>query len=134
MSGKRRRPPVPPRFSDNPREPTDPGGKSVDKLSLDLVFPNPHQPRKMFDETALAELAASIRERGVMEPIVVRPKDGKYEIVAGERRFRASKLAGETEIPAIVRELSDEDAAADALLENFQREDLTATDKAHALQ
>jgi ParB family chromosome partitioning protein len=106
---------------------------SVEELSLDLVFPNPNQPRKMFDETALSELAASIRERGVMEPIVVRPKDGKYEIVAGERRFRASKLAGKTGIPAIVREMSDEDAA-EALLENFQREDLTAVEKAYAIQ
>jgi ParB family chromosome partitioning protein len=88
----------------------------------------------MFDETALAELAASIRERGVMEPIVVRPKDGKYEIVAGERRYRASKLAGLTEIPVVVRELSDEDAAAEALLENFQREDLTTIEKAYAIQ
>src|SRR5439155_15415741 len=110
------------------------GGKSVDTLSLDIVFPNPNQPRKMFDETALAELAASIKERGVMEPIVVRLKDGKYEIVAGERRYRASKLAGLTEIPTVVRDLSDEDAAAEALLENFQREDLTTIEKAHAIQ
>jgi ParB family chromosome partitioning protein len=106
----------------------------VDTLSLDLVFPNPNQPRKMFDETTLAELAASIRERGVMEPIVVRLKDERYEIVAGERRYRASKLAGLTEIPAVVRDLSDEDAAAEALLENFQREDLTTLEKAHAIQ
>jgi ParB family chromosome partitioning protein len=106
----------------------------VERLSLDLVFANPNQPRKMFDETALAELAASIRERGVMEPIVVRPKDGNYEIVAGERRYRASKLAGMTDIPVVIRELSDEDAAAEALLENFQREDLTALEKAHAIQ
>jgi ParB/RepB/Spo0J family partition protein len=69
-----------------------------------------------------------------MEPIVVRPKDGKYEIVAGERRYRASKLAGKTTIPVVVRELSDEDAAAEALLENFQREDLTTIEKARAIQ
>jgi ParB family transcriptional regulator, chromosome partitioning protein len=106
----------------------------VDSLSLDLIFPNPNQPRKMFDEKAMEELAASIRERGVMEPIVVRPKDGKYEIVAGERRYRASKLAGKPTIPAVVRELSDEDAAAEALLENFQREDLTTIEKARAIQ
>lgn len=106
----------------------------MDTLSLDIVFPNPNQPRKMFDETALSELAASIKERGVMEPIVVRPKDGKYEIVAGECRYRASKLAGLTEIPAVVRELTDEEAAAEALLENFQREDLTTLEKAHAIQ
>jgi ParB family chromosome partitioning protein len=106
----------------------------VDTLSLDLITPNPNQPRKMFDEAALAELAASIKERGIMEPIVVRPKDGKHEIVAGERRYRASKLAGLTEIPVVVRELSDEDAAAEALLENFQREDLTTIEKAFAIQ
>jgi ParB family transcriptional regulator, chromosome partitioning protein len=107
---------------------------SVENLSLELIFPNPNQPRKIFEETALAELAVSIRERGVMEPIVVRPKDGKYEIVAGERRYRASKLAGLTDIPAVVRDLSDEDAAAEALLENFQREDLTTIEKAYAIQ
>jgi ParB family chromosome partitioning protein len=115
-------------------EPIYPGGKRVDCLSLDLIVPNPNQPRKMFDEVALTELAASIEERGVMEPIVVRPKDDHYEIVAGERRYRASKLAGKTEIPAVIRELSDEDAAAEALLENFQREDLTTIEKAHAIQ
>jgi ParB family chromosome partitioning protein len=97
----------------------------VDTVSLELIVPNPNQPRKIFDQAALDELAASIRERGVMEPIVLRPKDGRYEIVAGERRFRASKIAGLTEIPAVIREMSDEDALAEALLENFQREDLT---------
>jgi ParB family chromosome partitioning protein len=106
----------------------------VDSLSLDLIVANPNQPRKVFDEKALAELAASIAERGVMEPIVVRPKDGKYEIVAGERRFRASKLVGNTSIPVVIRELSDEEAAAEALLENFQREDLTTIEKARAIQ
>src|SRR4051794_19972536 len=98
----------------------------VTTLPLETVFPNPNQPRKYFDTIALEELAASIRERGVMEPIIVRPKDGRYEIVAGERRYRASKLAGLAEIPAVVRELSDDEAMADSLLENFQREDLTA--------
>src|SRR5882762_9594408 len=107
---------------------------SVQNLGLELIFPNPNQPRKMFDETALSELAASIRERGVMEPILVRPKDGRYEIVAGERRYRASKLAGLVEIPAMVREMSDEEAMADSLLENFQREDLTVMEKARAME
>ena len=65
----------------------------MQNLSLDQIFPNPNQPRKMFEETALAELAVSIRERGVMEPIVVRPKDGKYEIVAGERRYHTAVQA-----------------------------------------
>ena len=103
-------------------------------LPINTVIPNPNQPRKYFDPTALAELAASIKERGVMEPIIVRPKDGHYEIVAGERRYRASILAGMPDIPAVVRELTDEEAMADSLLENFQREDLTVMEKAHAIQ
>jgi ParB family chromosome partitioning protein len=106
----------------------------VETIRLDLIFANPNQPRRFFDPTALNELAASIRERGVLEPIVVRPKDGRYEIVAGERRFRASKIAGLDEIPAVIRELSDEEAMTDALLENFQREDLTVIEKARAVQ
>lgn len=103
-------------------------------LPLESVFPNPNQPRKYFDPTALGELAASIRERGVMEPIIVRPKDGLYEIVAGERRYRASKLAGMTDIPVVVRHMTDEEAMADSLLENFQREDLTVMEKARAIE
>lgn len=106
----------------------------MNQLPIATIFANPNQPRKYFDEAALAELAASIRERGVMEPIIVRPKEAGYEIVAGERRFRASQLAGLTEIPAIVREMSDEEAMADSLLENFQREDLTIIEKAVAIQ
>lgn len=106
----------------------------VTTLPLVDVFPNPNQARKYFDAVALEELAASIRERGVMEPIIVRPKDGRYEIVAGERRYRASKLAGLTEVPVVVRDLSDEEAMADSLLENFQREDLTVMEKSHAIK
>ena len=106
----------------------------MNTIPLEQIVANPNQPRKYFDPTALAELAASIKERGVMEPIVVRPKNGAYEIVAGERRFRASKLAGLAEIPAVVREMSDEDALSDALLENFQREDLTVMEKARAIE
>lgn len=106
----------------------------METIRLDLIFANPNQPRRFFDPAALEELAASIRERGVLEPIVVRPKDGRYEIVAGERRFRAGKLAGLEEIPVVIRELSDEEAMTDALLENFQREDLTVIEKARAVQ
>jgi ParB family transcriptional regulator, chromosome partitioning protein len=106
----------------------------VTTLPLEAVFPNPNQPRKYFDPEALSELAASIRERGVMEPIIVRPREGRYEIVAGERRYRASKLAGLSEIPAVVREMTDEEAMADSLLENFQREDLTVMEKARAIK
>lgn len=107
---------------------------SVTTLPLESVIPNPNQPRKYFDEAALRELANSIQERGVMEPIIVRPVNGHYEIVAGERRYRASLLAGKSEIPAVVRELTDEEAMADSLLENFQREDLTVMEKAKAIE
>lgn len=107
---------------------------SLTTLPLDRVAPNPNQPRKHFDEESLRELAASILERGVMEPIIVRPVNGHFEIVAGERRYRASHLAGLKTIPAIVREASDEEALADSLLENFQREDLTVLEKAQAIQ
>ncbi|MHB1001168.1 MAG: ParB/RepB/Spo0J family partition protein [Armatimonadota bacterium] len=103
-------------------------------IDMDRIVANPNQPRRSFYENSLEELAQSIRERGVLEPIVVRPKDGKYEIVMGERRFRASKIAGLNAIPAVVRDLSDEDAAADSLLENFQREDLNPVDRAKAIQ
>jgi ParB family chromosome partitioning protein len=106
----------------------------VTTLPLDAVVPNPNQARKFFDPSALEELAASIRERGVMEPIIVRPVNGHYEIVAGERRYRASRLAGLPDIPVVVRHLTDEEAMADSLLENFQREDLTVIEKAQAIQ
>lgn len=106
----------------------------MQSLKIDEIITNTNQPRKTFYDESLSELAESIRTRGVLEPIIVRPKNGKYEIVMGERRFRASKLAGLTEIPAIVRELNDEDAAADALLENFQREDLNPIDRAKAIE
>jgi len=79
-------------------------------VDLDQIVATEGQPRKTFYEQSLQELSQSIRERGVLEPIVVRPKDGKFEIVMGERRYRASKMAGLKQIPAIVRELSDEDA------------------------
>jgi ParB family chromosome partitioning protein len=106
----------------------------MDFIKLDDIIPHAGQPRKTFYETSLQELAQSIKERGVLEPIVVRPRDGKYEIVMGERRFRASKLAGLAEIPAVVREMSDEDMACDSLLENFQREDLNPVDRAKAIE
>ncbi len=107
----------------------------MDLIDLDKISPAADQPRKSFDHGTLLELAMSIRERGVLEPIVVRPKgDGTYEIVMGERRWRASQMAGLTQIPAIVRELSDEDASTDALLENFQREDLNPVERAKAIK
>ncbi|MDO8684914.1 MAG: ParB/RepB/Spo0J family partition protein [Armatimonadota bacterium] len=103
-------------------------------LDLDCIVATTGQPRKTFYEDSLKELAQSISERGVLEPIVVRPNNGKYEIVMGERRYRACILAGLKQIPAIVKELSDEDAKTDALLENFQREDLNPIEKAKAIR
>lgn len=104
-------------------------------LDLAIIEATAEQPRKTFYQDTLEELAQSIKERGVLEPIVVRPMpNGKYQIVMGERRYRASLLAGLTQIPAIIRKLSDEDAAADALLENFQREDLNPVERAHAIK
>ena len=108
--------------------------QSVQNIPLDQILTNPDQPRKSFYQDTLDELAASIKERGVLEPIVVRPFQGKYQIVMGERRFRASGIAGNKTIPAIVKEMSDEDAHADALLENFQREDMNPIEKARAIQ
>jgi ParB/RepB/Spo0J family partition protein len=106
-------------------------------LPLEKIRAAEDQPRKTFFQESLEELAASIKERGVLEPIVVRPHKkypGFYEIIMGERRFRASQLAKMETIPAVIREMNDEDAAADALLENFQREDLNAIEKARAIQ
>lgn len=99
-------------------------------LLLSDIHPNPHQPRKVFDEAALTELADSIAQHGVLQPILVRRDGSGYEIVAGERRFQAAKRAGLMEIPAIVRDISDEDVFAIALIENLQREDLNPIEEA----
>ncbi|MGX7417174.1 ParB/RepB/Spo0J family partition protein [Carnobacterium gallinarum] len=105
----------------------------VKELPLDEIRPNPYQPRKTFDEEALNELADSIRNSGVFQPIIVRESTIKgYEIIAGERRFRASKLAGKTTIPAIVRVFNEERMMEVAVLENLQREDLTSLEEAEA--
>jgi ParB family transcriptional regulator, chromosome partitioning protein len=108
-------------------------------LPLSLMQPGPFQPRVHMDQATLEELAASIKANGVIEPIVVRrlPEGGegaRYEIIAGERRWRAAKLAGLADIPCIVRELSDRDAVAVALIENIQREGLSAAEEARALE
>jgi ParB family chromosome partitioning protein len=104
-------------------------------LPLDLIQRGKYQPRRDMDPTALEELAQSIKSHGVMQPIVVRPiADGRFEIVAGERRWRASHQAGLEKIPAMVRELPDEAAIAMALIENIQREDLNPIEEAVALQ
>lgn len=109
--------------------------RELQYVPLDLIQRGKYQPRRDMDQTALEELAASIRAQGVMQPIVLRPIDGgRFEIVAGERRWRASQLAGLDKIPAMVRELADEAAIAMALIENIQREDLNPIEEAFALQ
>ncbi len=101
-------------------------------VKLSELRSNPYQPRKIFDEVALEELASSIKEHGVFQPIIVKPSIKGYEIIAGERRVKASLLAGLTEIPAIVREFNDAEMMEIALLENLQREDLTCIEEANA--
>lgn len=99
-------------------------------LNISEIVRNPNQPRKTFDEDKLAELADSIRQNGVLQPILVRRKGQKYEIVAGERRYQASKLAGLKEIPAVVREIDDDKVFQLALIENLQRSDLSPIEEA----
>ena len=107
--------------------------EKITKLKISLVDPKRDQPRKHFDKEALEQLAASISENGLLQPILVREyADGRYQIIAGERRFRASKLAGLTEIPAIVLERDDKKAAQIALIENIQRENLNPIEEALA--
>ena len=102
------------------------------EINLSELRANPYQPRKNFDEEALNELASSIKEHGVFQPIIVKKSIKGYEIIAGERRFRASKLAGVQTIPAIVKDFSDEEMMQIALLENLQRENLTSIEEAKA--
>lgn len=104
-------------------------------IPVDAVSPNPHQPRREFSEEGLNDLAASIGTRGVLQPILVRPLGGrKFELVAGERRLRASKMAGLAEIPSLVREMTDQESLAIALIENLQREDLNAIEESLGYQ
>ena len=103
-------------------------------LYLDDIIPNRFQPREVFDEKALKELAVSIKEHGVIQPIIVRNVNGKYEIIAGERRYKASALAGLTKIPAIIRNLDDKESSKVALLENLQRKNLNPIEEARTYQ
>lgn len=107
----------------------------VNALLVDVSFivPNPNQPRKHFKKESLQELADSIKERGILQPIRVRSKEDKYEIIAGERRWQAAKLAGLKEMPCIVVDQDDRETHIDALMENIHREDLNAIDRANAL-
>ena len=123
-------------FLDNSIDEEEVGGENkISKLKLSMIDPKSDQPRKYFDKVALEELAASISENGLLQPILVREyADGRYQIIAGERRFRASKLAGLTEIPAIVLEKDDRKVAEIALIENIQREDLNPVEEAMAFR
>lgn len=105
---------------------------SVQFIALELIRPNPYQPRKTFEEERLNDLASSIQQHGILQPIVLRQTVQGYYIVVGERRFRASKLVGLTEVPAIIKELSDEDMMELAIIENLQREDLNAIEEAES--
>lgn len=109
------------------------GEEMVEQIAIEEIRSNPYQPRKHFDEEALEELADSIRENGVMQPIIIRKSSIKgYELVAGERRHKASKIAGLDKIPAIIRDLNEEFMIKYAILENLQREDLTPLEEADA--
>lgn len=106
--------------------------EEIVEIPLSELRPNPYQPRQIFNEEALEELALSIKEHGVFQPIIVKKSIKGYEIIAGERRYRASKMAGKETIPAIIREFTDENMMEIALLENLQRENLSAIEEAEA--
>jgi ParB family chromosome partitioning protein len=103
-------------------------------ISLDDIRPNSAQPRKVFDQEALQDLASSIREHGVIQPVLLRPAKNGYELVAGERRWRAARLAGLKQVPAIVRDLNDRQNMFYALIENMQREDLNSIEEARGME
>ncbi len=108
--------------------------QSVQRIAPEFIVPNPFQPRKTFNDDSLQELAASIREFGVIQPLLVRRQGEIYELIAGERRLRASRLAGLAEVPVIVRELDDKEMAEVAMIENLQREDLHFLEEAEGYQ
>lgn len=111
------------------------GASSINEIKIEDIEANPDQPRRNFDEEALNELADSIKQIGVVQPITLRKQeDGKYQIIAGERRFRASQIAGLKSIPAYIREVNENELMEMALIENIQREDLNAIEEALAYQ
>jgi ParB family chromosome partitioning protein len=120
-------------IADEPERTEAPSGMSDAMVPVEKIEPNPGQPRKQFDRDALSELAASIREKGIIQPLIVRKAasaDGTYQIVAGERRWRAAQMAQVHEVPVIVRDLSDEEVLEIAIIENIQRADLNPVDEA----
>lgn len=108
--------------------------EEVKYIAVDKIVPNPYQPRAVFDDERIDELCQTIKTHGIIQPIVVRERNGKFEIIAGERRFRAVKKLNMDTIPAIVREFNDSQAASIALIENLQREGLTSIEEANAYQ
>ena len=123
---------IPPQSAPSPGG--GPRGAELRELPIGDVSPNPHQPRRHFDEDSLGELAASIIQLGVLQPILVRPADGQYQLIAGERRWKAAQRAGLTTIPAVVRTSDDVGAVEQALVENLHRQDLTALEEGAAYQ
>jgi len=126
-------------FKEKDRELTDElfditTSKGLVNIPIEKIFANPNQPRKTFHNDTISELAESIKEHGVLSPIIVRPLKGKYEIIAGERRYRAAIQNELKEIPAIIKKVSDDDAKIISLIENIQREDLNDIDRAAALK
>lgn len=117
--------------SDEPRATGD-GRMIIQNIPVHLIEPNPHQPREHFDHAGLEDLVASIKEHGVMQPIVVTEKDGRFELIAGERRLRATKVAGLDTIPAIVRSATEQQKLELAIIENVQRKDLNPVEEARA--
>lgn len=107
---------------------------TVEQIKIEQIVANPFQPRKMFDETAIQELADSIKQHGILQPVIVRKKGKKYELVVGERRYRAAQAAGLTKVPAIIKSLTEQQMMELAILENLQREDLTPIEEAEAYQ
>ena len=123
---------MPKKSTEKNKENKEPKENQVLTLSIHDVEPNREQPRKNFDEDALLELAESIKQFGVLQPLLVQKKDDYYEIIAGERRWRAAKLAGLKEVPVIIKDFSDQEVVEIALIENIQREDLNAIEEAVA--
>lgn len=108
--------------------------EAVQQIPVDRIDPSPYQPRRQFREEALAELAASIREHGILQPLVVRQEGPRYQVIAGERRLRAARHLGLDTVPALVRSLTDQQALEAALIENLQREDLSVVEAARAYE
>ncbi|MDD3609445.1 MAG: ParB/RepB/Spo0J family partition protein [Halothiobacillaceae bacterium] len=109
-------------------------GPELREIAIGLIHPSPYQPRQVFEPEALQGLADSIRAQGVIQPLVVRARAGEYELIAGERRWRAAQLAGLSRVPAVIREVDDTRAAALALIENLQREDLNPLEEAQGMR